>query len=176
MIDLTPPTSPCEPHWYAVQAHNKQELRAASNLVSSGLTTFLPLVRLPRRSGAGAGGPVPLFPRYLFVQCDLASSAQRIRYTRGVVKLLGTLEGPTAIDDAIIQSIRDRIGDDGFVELSDSFTDGDSVEVTSGPLKGFVGIFHSATSAAQRVVFLLGAVNSQVRVLVDTAVVRRASA
>jgi transcriptional antiterminator RfaH len=175
MIDATQPTSPTESRWYAVQARPKQEQRAALNLVSSGLTTFLPMVRQVRRTRPG--GPVPLFPRYLFVQCDIASTAgQRIRFTRGVVKLLGTGEGPTAIDDTIIQSIRNRIGTDGCVELSDMLADGDAVEVTSGPLKGFVGIFHSTTSAAQRVVLLMSAVNNQMRVLVETAVVKRLTA
>jgi transcriptional antiterminator RfaH len=174
MIDTVHVTSPLESRWYAVQARPRQEERAAMNLVSSGITTFLPMIRQGRRaSSASASGIAPLFPRYLFVRCDLASSAHNIRYTRGVAKMLGTIDGPTPIDDAIIESIQERIGEDGFVRLTDALETGDPIEITSGPLRGLVGIFQSATSAAKRVVLLLNAMNSQMRVLVDSTVVRR---
>lgn len=175
MIDTEHVTSAFESHWYAVQARAKQEERAAVNLMSVGLTTLLPMIRQPQRA-VSAIGTAPLFPRYLFVRCEIARFVQKIRYTRGVARLLGTSDGPTPIDDAIIESIQSRIGKDGFVQLTDFLEAGDPVEITSGPLKGLVGIFCSATSAAQRVVLLLNTVNSQMRVLVDSHVVRRTTA
>src|SRR5207237_9948283 len=105
-----------DPRWYAVQSRPKQEDRAATNLAVMGLTTLVPKVRQPRSRGAGCG-VAPLFPRYFFVYCRLASTLPKIRYARGVAKILGTSEGPTPIDDAIIEAIQSRIGPDGFVEL-----------------------------------------------------------
>jgi len=162
-------------HWYAIQTRTKQEGRAAMNLASFGFFTFLPMIRRPRRTSI-ASGAAPLFPRYLFVRCDIARSVRQIRYTRGVANVLGTGEGPTSIDDAIIESIQSRIGKDGFVQVTDALEAGDPVEITSGPLKGLVGVFCSATSAAQRVVLLLNTVHSQLRVVVDTQVVHKRSA
>jgi transcriptional antiterminator RfaH len=157
-----------------VRARAKQEQRAAANLVSSGVTTFLPLIRQGgRTSAARARVPAPLFPRYLFVRCEIGACVRSIRYTRGVSNVLGTSEGPTPIDDAIIESIRSRIGEDGFVQLIDVFETGDSVEITSGPLEGLTGIFHASTSGAERVVLLLDAVNSQMRVTIDSSAVRK---
>jgi len=163
--------------WYVVQARSKQEERAAMNLVSLGLTTFLPVIREPRRRGSGwTLVTAPLFPRYLFIRCDMASAAHDVRYTRGVTKVLGTSDGPVPIDDAVIASILSRIGEDGFVRLTDALEAGEPVEITSGPFCGCVGLFHSGTSAATRVVILLQTVHSQMRVTVESAVVRKLSA
>lgn len=174
MMDTLQARPTVERYWYAVQARPKQEQRAAMNLASSGVTTFLPMLRELHTNGRV--GTAPLFPRYLFARCDGVESLPRIRYTRGVAKVLGTGDGPTAVDDAIIESIRDRVGADGFVELTQSLEAGDRVEITTGPLKGLVGIFDSSTSACQRVVLLLNAVSVQMRVQVDTSVVRRMTA
>jgi transcriptional antiterminator RfaH len=165
-----------ESRWYAVQARIKQEQRAAINLMSCGVTTFLPMVRQARQTGSVPFAAAPLFPRYLFVRCEIVRSARKIQYTRGVARMLGTSEGPTPVDDTIIESIRNRIGKDGFVQLTDDLKTGDPVEIMSGPLRGFVGIFHSVTPAAQRVVLLLNAVTSQMRVSVDSNIVRKLQA
>jgi transcriptional antiterminator RfaH len=170
-VDIVDVTSSSGIRWYVVQARPRQEERAATNLASWGVRTFLPMIRQParRRSRMAA----PLFPRYLFVQCSIAETVQKIRYTRGVAKVLGTGDGPTAVDDTIIQCIQSRIGADGFVELSDPIGPGDPVVITSGPLKGLVAIFSSASSAANRVVLLLEAVSSQIRLLVEPDILRR---
>lgn len=166
-----------EPRWYVVQARPKQEERAAMNLASGGITTFLPRIRQPvKRRSSNTSGTAPLFPRYFFVRCNIAGALQQIRYTRGVAKVLGTSDGPTPVDDTIIDCIQGRIGRDGFVELLEVLEPGDAVEVTSGPLKGLVAIFSSATSAANRVVLLLEAVSSQIRVLVESNILRRVTA
>jgi transcriptional antiterminator RfaH len=157
--------------WYAVQSRPRQEQRAASNLVSSGLTTFLPMIRQVTRRGAPS--TEPLFPSYLFVQCDIYASAHSIRYTRGVAKVLSTSGGPAPIDDSIVESIRGRMGKDGFVQLADTLTAGDSVQIMCGPLKGLTGIFQSAMSGTERVMLLLESVQSQIRVMVDTASIRK---
>jgi transcriptional antiterminator RfaH len=177
MIDRGSLACSCASRWYAVQARPKQEERAAANLLTAGVTTFLPMIRQAWRTrSASAVGKAPLFPRYLFVQCDIGHLARKIRYTRGVAKVLGTLDGPTPVDDAIIASIRSRIGEDGYVQLTPTLEPGDPVEVMAGPLRGFVGIFHAGTPATQRVVLLLHAMNSQMRVVVDSNIIRRVSA
>jgi transcriptional antiterminator RfaH len=161
--------------WYAVQTHPKQEERAALNLRGSGLTTFLPMIRQPRKAHAASTAPAPLFPCYLFVRCDIAQWATRIRYTRGVARVLGTSVGPTPLDDEVIESIQDRLDEGGFVRLiePEPLHEGDPVEITDGPLSGFVGIFHSAATATERVVLLLNAMHNQMRVVVDSMVVKR---
>jgi transcriptional antiterminator RfaH len=164
--------------WYAVQTRPKQEERATLNLRGSGLTTFLPMIRQPRKAHSAASAPAPLFPRYLFVRCDIAQHASRIRYTRGVTRVLGTSAGPTPLDDEVIESIQRRLDDGGYVRLiePEPLHAGDPVEITDGPLSGFVGIFHSATTATERVVLLLNAMNNQMRVVVDSMVVKRLTA
>jgi transcriptional antiterminator RfaH len=158
--------------WYAVQTKPRQEDRAEVNIASLGTETLLP--RLQRMADAGRGRRKriePLFPGYMFVRCDPAVVFHKIRYTRGVSKILGTPDGPSSIDDAIIDLIRSRIGDDGFVRMTSMLKPGDRVRVTAGPLKNFMGVFDPMTRPSKRIGLLLSVVNGPIRVAIDAAYV-----
>jgi transcriptional antiterminator RfaH len=151
--------------WYAVQTRPKQEERAVLNLLSLGAEAFLPRTRRRhRRQTAPSGDIEPLFPRYLFVRCDMEMLAH-VRYTRGVTRILGTSDGPASIDDAVIDAIRQRVGHDGLVRLTPSWRRGDRVRIAAGPLKGLVGLFESSLSGSERVLLLLTAINNPFRVI-----------
>ena len=49
--------------------------------------------------------------------------------------------GPTSIDDDIIQLIQLRVGEDGLVKLDNDLNEGDPVMIDAGPLKKLVGVF-----------------------------------
>jgi transcriptional antiterminator RfaH len=161
--------------WYAVQSKAQQEQRAEMNLRSLGLETFLPMTRstTPRHEWTTGGRAQALFPRYLFVRCEIVPFAHKIRYTRGVTKILRTAEGPSIVADWIIMAIMDRVGDDGFVRLSRPLMAGDRVRVTSGPFKEFVGVFHATTGASERARLLLTAVNGNWKIVLNGELVER---
>lgn len=163
--------------WYAIQSKPKQEGRAEADLLAWGVETFLP--RIPRRAPSAKGaahayGVQPLFPGYLFARFNGHSMLHKIKYTRGVARVLGTERGPTPLDDSIIAFIRTRVGADGLVLLSPR--PGDRVQVTNGPLKDFVGVFSSALTGADRVRVLLTAVSGGFKVVVDGSLVERITA
>jgi transcriptional antiterminator RfaH len=160
--------------WYAVLTKPKQEERAAVNLVGYGIETFLPMARRAGRQRASSG-TAPLFPRYLFVKCSMEALAPKIRYVRGISKVLGTEVGPTSVDESIIAAIQSRIGKDGTVQLTSLLEVGDHVEIISGPLKGFTGVFNAITTASERVILLLKAVSGQVRVSVNCGAIEKLS-
>src|SRR5205807_9381888 len=78
-------------------------------------------------------------------------------YSRGVLRVLGSAsDSPWPIDDAVIATVRARLGSEGWVEMTERpFGAGDSVRITAGPLAGWSGIFDSALSDAQRVIILI---------------------
>lgn len=156
------------PRWYVVQTRPRQECRAEANLVAWGVETLFPRIRRRSRQAGTNGSPDvdALFPSYLFARFDAAMVA-KVRYTRGVAKIVGTELGPTSVDESIIGEIRDRIGDDGYVQLVSSLNAGDRVRITSGPLCDFVGVFVAAARGPDRLRLLLSAVNAQIRVTVD---------
>ncbi len=162
--------------WWAVQSKPRQELRAQASLQAGGILTLLPLVRRATRARAGGVGTAgvrvePLFPRYLFARCDSLTTARHIRFARGVARIVGTDDGPLPVDEAIIQSIEQRVAADGFVHLAPALRPGDRVRVVAGPLEGFVGVFDASVGGPDRVRLLLAALHGDCRILVDETLV-----
>jgi transcriptional antiterminator RfaH len=163
--------------WWAIQCKPRQETRAQANLESSGVRTFLPMTRHPRfaRSTREPAPKIePLFPRYLFARCDGPAMTHRIRFARGVSRILGTGSAPTSVDESIIAAIQQRVAGDGCVALRPAFQPGDAVRIVDGPLKDFVGVFEGSATADDRVRLLVAAVQGQWRVTVDGRCLERA--
>jgi transcriptional antiterminator RfaH len=166
---------PRDERWYAVQTKPRQEERAEANLLTLGIETFLPRTHSTRpRVRVRLTRPriEPLFPRYLFVRCDVTSMAHRIRNTRGVNKMLGTDEGPAPVDDDILTTLRGRMDDDGFIVIRPSFHAGDAVRISTGPLRDFIGVFDERLRPLERVAILLKTLNGHVRVILDQNVLQ----
>ncbi len=153
--------------WFVAQTKPRQEDRAEANLRTLGIEIFLPRTREPRTRRSRGARIAPFFPSYLFVRCDIAARLHQITYTRGVHRMLGNGGGPLPIDNSIIESIRQRIGEDGLIRIGSSFKSGDAVRVTAGPLEDFNGVFQRYRHPSERVEILLKTVNGSFRVLVD---------
>jgi transcriptional antiterminator RfaH len=151
-------TTSDEIQWFAIQARTGAEAVAESNLRALPIETLLPLVRRPVHHATRAPRIVlrPLFPGYFFARFCAAISLRVVRYSRGVLRVVGGGGQPWPVNDAIITDIRERIGPEGYVEMGESsFRVGDRVCVTKGPLAGWSGIFDSELSDAERVVILI---------------------
>lgn len=151
-------TTSDEIHWFAIQARPGAEAAAELSLRALPIDTFLPLARRWVRHATRTSRMVlrPLFPGYLFGRFCAAVSLRAVRYSRGVLRVLGAGDHPWPVDDAIIAAIRERLGAEGCVELSERpFGAGDSVRITAGPLAGWSGIFDCQLSDAERVVILV---------------------
>ncbi len=153
--------------WFVAHTKPRQEERAESNLRTLGIETFLPMTRELGRRRSRRSRVAPFFPSYLFVKCDVTAMLHKITYTRGVHRMLGTVEGPQPIDPQIIDSIRERVGDDGLVRVETSFKAGDVVRVTAGPLEDFSGVFQAYRKPSERAEILLRTVTGCFRALVD---------
>jgi transcriptional antiterminator RfaH len=151
--------------WYVLQSKPKQEVRADANLRRWGLDTVMPLIRGPRLSFTTEPPTFrisPLFPGYLFARFPLTLLA-KVRLTRGVYNVVSFGEYATPIDDAIIELIRSRVGDDGFVRLAEP-QPGDDVRITHGPMRSMMGVFEKDLQGGDRVLILLKALGGQARV------------
>ena len=153
-----PMTTSDEIQWFAIQARVGAEAAAESNLRALSIETLLPLVRRPVHHATRTSRMVlrPLFRGYLFARFCAAVSLRAVRYSRGVLRVVGGAEQPWRVDDAIIADIRERIGPEGWVEFNERpFCVGDPVRIIAGPLSGWSGVFASELSDAQRVVILI---------------------
>lgn len=164
--------------WYAIFTNAKQEERANSNLLAWGLETFSPRWKECRRNeftGVPTYFSKPLFPRYIFARFDVNRLLQKIWFTRGVKSVVTFNDSPAQIDDSLIDLIKSRVGEDGFVKIGEDFSHGDRVFIKAGPLKSIVGIFECDLKDSDRITILLSNINFQGRVTIERSMVAKVS-
>jgi transcriptional antiterminator RfaH len=154
-------------HWYAVYTQPRNETVASQHLERQGFEVLLPLY-LKRRSHARRIEmvPAPLFPRYLFVSFDARQAGWRtIRSTRGVIDLVRNGLDPVPVSEAIIEELRDRRDEQGYVVLAKHFNlkRGSRIRIDDGPFAGLEAIFESQRDE-ERVVALLSLLGREVMV------------
>lgn len=135
--------------WYVIQSKPHKESVVCGQIVriTNKEDIFFPKI-------CNHLGVRPLFPSYLFVRTvlDSATNYKIFKYTRGVLRIIGTREGqPIPVDDEVINAIQSRLGPDGFIDQRSIFRTGMSVMVQNGPLKDLVGILEKPASEGERV-------------------------
>lgn len=158
--------------WYVIQVKPRQEGRVLRRLALAAIGTTLPFIEATRRRGAGKVRVLePLFPGYLFIRLPPISGDpagwNRVRWTPGVVRVLGVGETPVAVPPELIESIEDRTRELGFVRLPSPFTNGARVRLRSGPLQDLEAMFDRPLSRAGRVLVLLQLLGQPTPVEVD---------
>lgn len=165
-----------EEHWYAVYTKPKEEQRADQNLAAWGVETLAPKIQ-ERRTNEFTGRPTyftkPLFPRYIFARFDAERLLRKVRFTRGVQNIVSLDSRPVIVDDSVIDIIRSRIREDGFVKLGEDLNVNDEVVVKNGALKSLVGIFERRVKASDRIIILLTAITYQGRISIEERMVEK---
>lgn len=158
------------PNWYAIHTHPNQENRAEKNLQAWDVETFFPRIR-DCRFNAFTGEPSyhikPLFPRYLFARFSLSALLHKVRFTRGVHRVVCIGNDPALVDGRVIEIITAQIDAAGFVKIGSDLEPGAKVLIQAGPFKGLTGIFERQASAADRIRILLDCVSFQACVEVE---------
>src|SRR3972149_2762148 len=122
------------PPWYVVQTKPANECRVQTNLINQDIKVFLPQYESYQYAGPQSVRKIkPLFPNYLFARLDLELHYYKVKWTRGVNRILGSGNEPIPISEKVIQTIKEWSGKDNLVKLEDELKDGDMVQVNSGP-------------------------------------------
>lgn len=156
--------------WHVVQVHPRAETKAQIHLDRQGFVTYLPRYLKRRRHARRTEiVPAPLYPSYLFVAFNRAIHRWRSIYsTVGVARLVCNGEVPAAIDNSIIDGLKNRENADGFIQLGRrlQFAAGDKVRVREGVFCDCLGLFESMGDR-ERVAILLELLGRKVRVVLD---------
>lgn len=155
--------------WFAVQTQPGQELTAETALRLLQVDTLFPRVRRLLRHARRR--PVwirrAFFPGYLFARFQAAYLLRAVAYSPGVIRVLGTREGPQAVPEVIIDGIRERMGPDDCITLGDrTLHPGDPVRIVAGALNGWTGVFDRELSDAGRIAILIDTLQRSCRVVV----------
>jgi transcriptional antiterminator RfaH len=159
-------------HWHVVHTHAHAEAQAATHLVRQGYEIYLPRYLKRRRHARRVDTvPAPLFPRYCFVGIDRLTQRWRsIGATIGVAHLVCNGEEPAAVPAPVIEEIRRREDECGFVRLDQAprFVAGDQVRIVGGIFTDCVGLFEDMTDR-DRVTVLVELLGRKVKVTLDGA-------
>jgi len=162
--------------WYVVHTRPRQEERTNSNLLTLGIETLNPKLRV-NKYNEFTGALIPLvrslFPGYIFARFAFSEFYQRVKFTRGVHSLICFNNEPTRVDEEIIGLVRSRLGNDGLVKTTDDFNAGDEVIIKEGRFKNLCGVFEREMSDTDRVQVLLNAVSFQAHMVVDRSLLTR---
>lgn len=154
--------------WFVVQTKPNDEERVRANLFNQEIEAYLPLLEAYQYSNGQMVKRIkPLFLNYLFAKIDVGLHYYKVKYTRGVNKILGGETGPIPISEKVIEAIKERAGGGNLVKLEDELKEGDVVQVTSGPLKDLTGVFKKKMSAKGRVKVLLSLIGVDVPVQIS---------
>ncbi|MDD8031721.1 MAG: transcription termination/antitermination NusG family protein [Acidobacteriota bacterium] len=149
-------------NWYVIQTKPKKEFQLESVFSQAGY-----MVYHPKYSQDGL--VKPFFPGYLFLRFQVPLEYQKIKYTRGVKKVIGNKNGPIPVEIEIIKYLKSRERN-GLIELMKYGEDpcpGDEIIVMEGPLKGLRGIFRKELSDKERVMILLNYVTYQGSLMIE---------
>ena len=134
-----------------------------------GRPTYLPklrtqrTIRRVRRTVTG-----PLFPRYLFCQMDLGSHFRAVRYAQDVLDVVRFGEKPAVVDDSMIEELRSWAGEAvDIITLVPPLAKGDTVEITSGPMRGLQARIVNSRNDRERVTVLLSLLRHGAQMVID---------
>lgn len=158
--------------WYVVHTQPNREARADLNLRRQGFATYLPrYVRRRRHARRHEMVARPLFPRYLFVALDPARDRWRaVHSTFGVNHLVLAGDEPLAVPGGVVEEIRARENDEGFVKLGlpAGIGPGSQVRLVDGIFADATGVLERVADE-RRVAILLELLGREVRVFVPAA-------
>ncbi len=161
-------SNPMNRLWYVIHTKPGDEDRVQTNLRNQEIETFLPFLESYQYCGGKMIQKIkPLFPNYLFARLDLELHYYKVKWTRGVSKILGSWNEPVPISGKVVLAIKERLGKDNLVRLEDELKDGDAIQVTSGPFKNLVGIFQKIMTGKGRVKILLSLIGVDVPVQIS---------
>lgn len=154
--------------WFVIQTKPANEARVEKNLLNQQINVFLPGYAVYQCSGGRVVQQIrPLFPSYIFARLDLDLHYYKVKWTRGVNKILGNGVGPLPVSDRVIETIRERVGEDNLVKLEDGWKEGDLVRISSGPFRDLIGVFQKQMSDKGRVLILLNLIGADVSVQIS---------
>jgi transcriptional antiterminator RfaH len=125
--------------WYLIQCKARAESRALEHLERQGFACYRPTLTIEKvKRHRRVAAQESLFPGYLFIRLDpLNDRWSSIRSTRGVAKIVRFNEHPLAIEEDVIDLIRERVAGPQVPYL----TAGESVLITDGCFADIEAIF-----------------------------------
>ena len=154
--------------WYLIQFKPNSHCLAERNLLRQGFETFLPMQKITRRKASRFVSDLkPLFPGYMFVSVNSDLAPWRtINSTIGVSRLVSFEGKPKPLPLQLISGLMLRCDVSGTVLPPKSLSEGDSVEMLTGPFANFIATVDSI-DPEQRIWVLMDFMGQKTRMQVS---------
>lgn len=154
------------PAWYAVYAQVRHESKVHSRLLAKSFDCLLPqMERWSKRRDRRKKIQVPIFPGYLFVRSLLDNYEQlKILQTPGVVRIVGSEEGPLPVPDSQMSSLITLLNNASVLTVHPYLQEGMRVRIVNGPLYGCEGILVRKKHEKSRLVVAIDIIQQAVSV------------
>ena len=161
-------------NWYVIQTKPANEHRVEAHLSNQEIAVFLPMLEsFHYLNGKMIPKIKPMFPSYLFARLDIHAAYYKVKWTRGVNKILGIGGDPIPVSEKVIQTLHQRMGENSVVRLDDDLEEGSIVQFTSGPFKDLMGVFDKKMSDGGRVRILLSLIGVDASVQVSRRQIKK---
>jgi transcriptional antiterminator RfaH len=157
--------------WYALQHKPAQGDRAVHNLQNQEVPCFYPKIEVEKiRAGKRTSKLEALFPGYLFINLEQTDpSWAGLRSTRGVLRVVSFNGKPAAVDDAVINHIREGLNS---ISEQGGLKPGQAVTLEDGPFTGLNAIFE-CYDGEERAIVLIHFMQKQRRIAVPAGALHR---
>jgi transcription antitermination factor NusG len=128
--------------WVVLYTQPLREFAVEYYLINEGHLTYLPVTQYNSM-------PVPLFSRYLFLQYpDDFSFLRKAKYIQAILQ---QDDKPVILDDSIIQTLRARENEKGFIdiefkEFKSAYHENSKINMICGPYSGLKATFNKQLS------------------------------
>ena len=161
-------------NWYVVRSKPRREEFAQRQLIRRGVETFLPRIVESVRPGCEPSVS-PLFPGYLFARVELATQYSSVIWTPGVTTMVAFGDTPVAVEENVVDFLKERCAGRGLIIAQPTFDSGDQVKIVRGPLAGLQGIVQGRVNGRDRVLVLMEVLRRQTEVAVPAAALESVS-
>jgi transcription antitermination factor NusG len=144
-------------NWYVIMSKPGLQDNAAKRLASADMDVFNPKIRQYSQKKKSYIVKA-LFPMYFFAKFDAEEQYKMVKYTRGVLRVLGTNKEPVPIDEEIVLRVRSNCNTDEIVEakyFEEDLKEGMNVTITDGPFAGVDAIITGLLNDEQRIEVLM---------------------
>jgi transcriptional antiterminator RfaH len=165
-------------HWYALHSKPRKERQVETYLQYQNIETFYPTIRV-KPVNPRAAKIQSYFPGYLFVHVDLACvGLSALNWVPGAIGLVTFGGQPPAIPDHVIARLYEHVAQLEVIRQSfvDSLKPGDTVQICSGPLRGYEAMFDTRLNGNQRVQVLLKALGRTIKTTVNVKDIEKRAA
>jgi transcriptional antiterminator RfaH len=154
-----------EVKWYCLKARPKHEHIAAAHLRQmTGVEVFCPRLRFKRATVRGACWfEESMFPGYLFSRFHFTARHKEVRYAMGISKIVQFGSHYASVDDAIIESLREKTNSEQIAVIESDIKVGDNVKIVEGSLRGLEAVVTTILSGRERVRVLLNFLGREIQ-------------